>query len=108
MQMKHRPVTEGDLLWQPSEEQIAGALAVAGAEPGRAPLMSTFHRAPMPGARAFVEVGTPVEAKTVVGIVETMTLMTSVHAGVPGRVRQTCLNNDEFAEQGAALMWIAP
>jgi acetyl-CoA carboxylase biotin carboxyl carrier protein len=74
----------------------------------RAPLAGTFYRAPKPGAPPYVEVGSPVEEETVVGIVETMKLMNSVHAGVCGRVIEICVNNDELAEQGAVLMRIAP
>jgi acetyl-CoA carboxylase biotin carboxyl carrier protein len=74
----------------------------------RTPLMGTFYRAPKPGADPFVEVGSTVEAETVVGVVETMKLMNSVPAGVPGRVAEICLGNAEYAEQGAVLMRIAP
>ena len=72
----------------------------------RTPLPGTFYRAPMPGAPPFVDVGSRVEADTVVGIVETMKLMNSVCAGVRGTVAQILLGNAQFAERDAALMWI--
>ena len=72
----------------------------------RAPLPGTFYRAPRPGAAPFVEVGSRVEADTVIGIVETMKLMNSVHAGVAGVVAGFCVANAEFAAQGAALVRI--
>jgi acetyl-CoA carboxylase biotin carboxyl carrier protein len=78
----------------------AGLVAV------RAPLPGTFYRAPRPGAAPFVEVGSRVDADTVIGIVETMKLMNSVHAGVAGVVAEFCLANAEFAAQGAALLRI--
>jgi acetyl-CoA carboxylase biotin carboxyl carrier protein len=87
----------------PAEQTDDGSLAAV-----RTPLMGTFYRAPKPGADPFVEVGSTVESETVVGIVETMKLMNSVHAGVPGRVAEICLGNAEYAEQGAVLMRIAP
>jgi acetyl-CoA carboxylase biotin carboxyl carrier protein len=74
----------------------------------RTPLMGTFYRAPKPGAPPFVEVGDRVEAETVVGIVETMKLMNSVHAGAGGRVAEICLADAEPAAPGAVLMRIAP
>jgi acetyl-CoA carboxylase biotin carboxyl carrier protein len=80
----------------------------AGLLPVRAPLMGTFYRAPKPGAPPYVEVGTSVREDSVVGIVETMKLMNSVHAGVRGRVVEICLDNDQFAEQGAILMLVGP
>jgi acetyl-CoA carboxylase biotin carboxyl carrier protein len=72
----------------------------------RAPLPGTFYRAPRPGAAPFVEVGSQVGADTVIGIVETMKLMNSVHAGVAGVVAGFCVANAEFAAQGAALLRI--
>jgi len=74
----------------------------------RAPLPGTFYRAPRPGAEPFVEVGSEVGADTVIGIVETMKLMNSVPAGVPGVVAEFCVGNAEFAAQGAALLRIRP
>lgn len=74
----------------------------------RAPLAGTFYRAPKPGDPPYVEVGSQVDEETVVGIVETMKLMNSIHAGIRGRVAEICVNNAELAEQGAVLMRIAP
>jgi acetyl-CoA carboxylase biotin carboxyl carrier protein len=53
-----------------------------------------------------VEVGSWVSADTVVGIVETMKLMTSVPAGAGGTVAEICLANAESVEQGPTLMRI--
>ena len=72
----------------------------------RAPLPGTFYRAPRPGAAPFVEVGSRVSADTVIGIVETMKLMNSVHAGVAGTVAEFCVGNAEFAAHGATLLRI--
>ena len=82
------------------EDEDEGLVAV------RAPLPGTFYRAPRPGAAPFVEVGSRVDADTVIGIVETMKLMNSVHAGVAGVVAGFCVANAEFAAQGAALLRI--
>jgi acetyl-CoA carboxylase biotin carboxyl carrier protein len=71
-----------------------------------APLPGTFYRAPRPGAAPFVEVGSRVSADTVIGIVETMKLMNSVHAGVDGTVAEFCVQNTEFAAHGATLLRI--
>jgi acetyl-CoA carboxylase biotin carboxyl carrier protein len=81
-------------------DEDAGLVAV------RAPLPGTFYRAPRPGAAPFVEVGSRVDTDTVIGIVETMKLMNSVHAGVAGVVAGFCVANAEFAAQGAALLRI--
>jgi acetyl-CoA carboxylase biotin carboxyl carrier protein len=92
----------------------AGGTEAAGVVPGgedglvavRAPLPGTFYRAPQPGAPPFVEVGSPVEPDTVVGIVETMKLMNSVSAQASGTVAQIVVGNAESAQRDAVLMWI--
>jgi acetyl-CoA carboxylase biotin carboxyl carrier protein len=72
----------------------------------RAPLPGTFYRASRPGAAPFVEVGSRVGTDTVIGIVETMKLMNSVHAGVAGVVAEFCVANAELVAQEAALLRI--
>jgi acetyl-CoA carboxylase biotin carboxyl carrier protein len=79
----------------------------AGAGPAqdvRAPLPGTFCRAPQPGAPPYVEVGSQVDADTVVAIIETMKLMNPVYAGATGTVSEICLDDGQFAEQDAVLM----
>jgi acetyl-CoA carboxylase biotin carboxyl carrier protein len=72
------------------------------------PLLGTFYRAPKPGAAAFVEVGDKVGEETVVGIVETMKMMTPVHAGVRGTVVEFRTGNGEFADADAVLLVVDP
>ena len=72
------------------------------------PLPGTFYRAPQPGAPPFVEIGTVVEATTVVCIIETMKLMNTVRAGMRGSIAEICLADAEFAGPGAVLMRIHP
>jgi acetyl-CoA carboxylase biotin carboxyl carrier protein len=71
------------------------------------PILGTFYRSPKPGAPPFVEVGSPVEPETVVGIVETMKMMNSVYAGARGTVAELCRADAEFAEAGSVLLRIA-
>jgi acetyl-CoA carboxylase biotin carboxyl carrier protein len=72
------------------------------------PLLGTFYRAPKPGAPPFVEVGDRVGEETVVGIVETMKMMTPVHAGVRGTVTEFRTGNGEFAATDAVLLVVDP
>ncbi len=62
------------------------AAAASDLTPIKAPLLGIFYRAPKPGAPPFVEVGRRVEPGTVVGIVEVMKLMNSIHSEVAGEV----------------------
>jgi acetyl-CoA carboxylase biotin carboxyl carrier protein len=70
------------------------------------PLLGTFYRAPKPGAAPFVEVGAAVEADTVVGMMETMKMMSPVHAGVTGTIVEICVGDAEFAQPQTALMLV--
>jgi acetyl-CoA carboxylase biotin carboxyl carrier protein len=70
----------------------------------RAPLPGTFYRAPQPGAPPFVQVGDPTEADTVIGIIETMKLMTSVQAGVRGIISAILVENAALIDAGALIL----
>jgi acetyl-CoA carboxylase biotin carboxyl carrier protein len=72
-----------------------------------APLLGTFYRAPQPGAEPFVDIGSHVEADTVVAIIETMKLMNPVYAGTAGTVSEICLDDGQFAERDTVLMRVS-
>jgi acetyl-CoA carboxylase biotin carboxyl carrier protein len=74
----------------------------------RSPLPGTFYRAPKPGAPPYVEVGSRVEADTVIGLVETMKLFNSVYAQVRGRVVEFLVSDAEFAPKDTVLVVIEP
>lgn len=104
----------------PSEGTVAGGGGTAGAGvdgggPARheghvvvPPLMGTFYRAPKPGADAFVEEGSRVDAETVVAIVETMKMMNPVHAGARGTVSRILVADAQAVEADTPLMVIEP
>jgi acetyl-CoA carboxylase biotin carboxyl carrier protein len=81
-------------------------------EPGLAevvsPLLGIFYRAPKPGEPPFVEVGSRVSEETVVGIVEVMKLMNSVHAGVKGEVVEILAANATLVEYREVLLRVRP
>jgi acetyl-CoA carboxylase biotin carboxyl carrier protein len=93
---------------QDSRESSAAAVEVEGVQIVRALLPGTFYRAPQPGAAPFVEVGSPVLPDSVVGIIETMKLMTPVHAGVSGVVDAILVENATVVDAAAALVRIKP
>jgi acetyl-CoA carboxylase biotin carboxyl carrier protein len=73
----------------------------------RAPLPGSFYRAPSPGAPNFVEVGSVVDADTVIGIIETMKLMNPVHAGSSGTISEVLAENGAMVGKHATLMRLA-
>ena len=72
------------------------------------PLLGIFYRAPKPGEPPFVEVGSKVSEETVVGIIEVMKLMNSVHAGVKGEVVEILAVNGTLVEFGDVLLRVRP
>jgi acetyl-CoA carboxylase biotin carboxyl carrier protein len=86
------------------------AAASESADPQRhevsAPLLGTFYRAPKPGAAPFVEVGSPVNEDTIVGIIEVMKLMNAVRAGARGTVAEILGRDGTLVEYGETLLRI--
>ena len=80
---------------EPSELDLAEVVS---------PLLGIFYRAPKPGEPPFVEVGSKVNEDTVVGIIEVMKLMNSVHAGAKGEVVEILAENAALVEYGEALL----
>ena len=74
----------------------------------KSPMVGTFYRAPGPGAKAFVEVGSKVEADTVTCIIEVMKLMNSIPAGHEGVITRILVEDAEAVEYGQDLMVIEP
>jgi acetyl-CoA carboxylase biotin carboxyl carrier protein len=109
-QVLRQPVVEGRADPAPAAAPVTGpAQQVAeGLVAVRPPLLGTFYRAPQPGAPPFVEPGAAVEEETVVGIVETMKMMTPVHAGVRGTVVEFRTANGEFADSDTVLLVVEP
>ncbi|MUL41477.1 acetyl-CoA carboxylase biotin carboxyl carrier protein subunit [Streptomonospora sp. PA3] len=73
-----------------------------------AQLVGTFHHAPEPGAKPFVEEGDFVEEGQQVGIIEVMKMMVAVEADLPGRVAAILVPNAQPVEYGQPLISIAP
>jgi acetyl-CoA carboxylase biotin carboxyl carrier protein len=108
-QVLRRPVVEGGP--EPAgelEKRAPRAAVPEGLVAVHPPLLGTFYRAPKPGAPPFVDVGDRVDEDAVVGIVETMKMMTPVHAGVRGTVVEFRTDNGEFADVDAVLLLVDP
>jgi acetyl-CoA carboxylase biotin carboxyl carrier protein len=72
------------------------------------PMLGVFYRAPAPGAAPYVEVGAPVEADTVVCLIEVMKMMNSIVAGVAGTIAEIYVENAELVEYGQPLFRVEP
>ena len=67
-----------------------------------------LYRAPSPGAPPFVDVGTRVEADTIVCLIEVMKMMNSVPAGVAGTIAAFHVENADPVEYGQPLFRVLP
>lgn len=117
------------LLRRPGAPAAPGSAAAAGPAPAHAaatapapethaprnglvdvisPMVGVFYRAPKPGEKPFIEVGSAVEEQTVVGIIEVMKLMNSISAGKRGTVVEIVAADGELVQYGSVLVRIAP
>lgn len=74
----------------------------------RAPMLGTFYRAPSPGERPFVEVGSKVAPDDTLCLVEVMNRFNSIKACVAGTVVKILAENAAMVEHGQPLMVVAP
>jgi acetyl-CoA carboxylase biotin carboxyl carrier protein len=95
----------------PATVAIAGPSVVAGmidaaAHPGLvpSPMVGTAHRAPEPGAKPFVDVGTTVAVGDTLLIVEAMKTLNQIPAPRAGTVTQILFEDGQPVEYGEPLM----
>ena len=74
----------------------------------KSPMIGTFYRAPSPEAGNYLEVGTAVNADTVVCIIEAMKVMNEIKAEVKGTVTQVLVENGKPVEFGQPLFKVRP
>jgi acetyl-CoA carboxylase biotin carboxyl carrier protein len=105
-------VDEGEPGREPEAAEPARAVtngaSADGAATIEAPMLGTFYRASAPGEPPFVEVGSPVDADTVVCLIEVMKMMNSIKAGMAGTVVEVCAENAQLVEFGEPLFRVAP
>jgi acetyl-CoA carboxylase biotin carboxyl carrier protein len=121
-----RGVNGGGVLVPPADEpQAAGAYVPApvmqasiptavlpvpaSTEPEiKSPMIGTFYRSPSPESGPYVEVGSEVNADTVVCIIEAMKVMNEIKAEVKGVITQVLVENAKPVEFGQPLFKIRP
>jgi acetyl-CoA carboxylase biotin carboxyl carrier protein len=92
----------------PERATAAPAVESNGARTIEAPMLGTFYRAQAPGADPFVDVGTEVDAETVVCLIEVMKMMNSIQAGVAGTIVEVCAENAQIVQYGEPLFRVDP
>jgi acetyl-CoA carboxylase biotin carboxyl carrier protein len=72
----------------------------------RSPMVGTFYRAPTPGAKAFVEVGQPVDLGDTLCIIEAMKILNQIEADKSGVVAKVFVENGQPVEYNQPLFAI--
>ncbi|NBS83938.1 MAG: acetyl-CoA carboxylase biotin carboxyl carrier protein [Verrucomicrobia bacterium] len=72
------------------------------------PMVGTFYSSPAPDAPAYLEVGTVVNAETVVCIIEAMKVMNEIKAEMSGTITEILVENGKPVEFGKPLFRIKP
>ena len=88
---------------------VAAEAVVAPAPTGhvvKSPMVGTFYRASSPGAKAFVEVGSPVKEGDAICIVEAMKILNEIEADKAGTITQILVENGQPVEYGQPLFVI--
>ncbi len=74
----------------------------------KSPIVGTFYRAPEPGARPFVEVGSAVRKGQVLCVIEAMKLMNEIDAEHDGEVVEVFAEDRQPVQYGEKLFAIRP
>ena len=76
--------------------------------PIKSPMVGTFHRAPAPGAKPYIELNHEIQKGQVSCIVEAMKLMNEIESDVSGKVVKICVENGKPVEYGQTLFLVEP
>lgn len=74
----------------------------------KSPMVGTFYASPSPDVSAFVNVGSVVNAKTVVCIIEAMKVFTEIPAEIAGTIVEVLVKNGQAVEFDQPLFRVAP
>ena len=85
---------------QPADQAVPAGHAI------ESPMVGTFYRAPSPGASAFVEVGSRVNAGDTLCIIEAMKMLNQIEADKAGEIKAILVENAEPVEYGQVLFVI--
>ena len=66
-------------------------------------MVGTFYRSPSPDSPPFVDVGSKVDEKSVVCIIEAMKIMNEIQAEVKGTIVELLVENGQPVEYGQRI-----
>jgi acetyl-CoA carboxylase biotin carboxyl carrier protein len=74
----------------------------------KSPIVGTFYATPSPDSEPYVEIGSKVEAQTVVCIIEAMKVMNEIKAETSGTIVQILATSGQAVEYGQVLFKVKP
>lgn len=93
-----------------AEAAAAAAAEAAPAEPEghtvKSPMVGSFYRSSAPGAKPFVEIGSPIKTGETICIIEAMKLLNEIEADADGVIKAILVENGQPVEYGQPLFII--
>ena len=74
----------------------------------KSPIVGTFYAKPSPESEPFVEIGSKVDTRTLVCIIEAMKVMNEIRAETDGTIVEVCVTNGQAVEYGQVLYKVRP
>ncbi|MGA1979250.1 MAG: acetyl-CoA carboxylase biotin carboxyl carrier protein [Sedimentisphaerales bacterium] len=74
----------------------------------KSPLIGTFYATPSPDSKPYVEIGSHVDAQTVVCVIEAMKVMNEIKAETSGTIAEILVTNGQAVEYGQVLFRVKP
>jgi acetyl-CoA carboxylase biotin carboxyl carrier protein len=93
---------------------VPASPATAAAQPDeklltiKSPMVGTYYAAPSPDAGPYVSIGSAVDDKTVVCIIEAMKVFNPIAAEVSGTITRILVTNGQVVEYGQPLFLVKP
>ena len=101
--MTHLPMHTAPMVAPaPVKNEDEGLVAI------KSPMVGTFYSAANPDADPFISVGTHVNPKTTVCIIEAMKVFNEIPSEVSGTVTKVLVSNGQAVEFGQALFMVRP
>jgi acetyl-CoA carboxylase biotin carboxyl carrier protein len=72
----------------------------------KSPMVGTFYRSSSPGAKPFVEIGSPIKEGETVCIIEAMKILNEIEADKSGTITKILCENGQAVEYGQPLFVI--
>jgi acetyl-CoA carboxylase biotin carboxyl carrier protein len=106
--MSAAPVRPNGIQTSAAEVPPSGTHPQQGLVEIKSPLIGTFYATPSPDSKPYVELGSHVDAQTVVCVIEAMKVMNEIKAETSGTIAEVMVANGQAIEYGQVLFRVKP